>query len=170
MCIHLKYFFTHVKFRCSTVCSAQCAVCGILIHAVRQCAAVRETVCCSACGSVRLSGSARGSVWLFGGAGVCGSAAVHGGAHGCVRQSANVCGSAPGRVRQCAQWCVAVLAAVCGCPAAVRRCSAVCDSAAVCGCLVVRHCEAVGQCAYFQINLKYVRTYSYKLFGINQII
>jgi hypothetical protein len=54
--------------RCAAVCGVRsvCAVCGALIHAV----------CGSACSSVRLSGSVRGSVWQC--VAVCGSAAVCG--------------------------------------------------------------------------------------------
>jgi hypothetical protein len=122
------------------VCNCvRCAVCGTLIHGVC-------TVCAAVCGSVRL----------------CGSAAVYGSAHGCLRQCTRmcaavhlpVCGSARGSVWQCFQQC-----------AAVRQCAAVCGSGAVCGCLAVQRCAAVRRSACFQINSKCIRINSYE-FGI----
>jgi hypothetical protein len=66
-----------------------------------------------------------------------------------------------GSVRQCTELCAAVCAAVCGCPA-VR--------AAVCGCQVVRQYAAGWECAYFQINTKYILRTIFHTFRMNHII
>jgi hypothetical protein len=146
---------------CATVCDrARCAVCSVrhLIHAVRQCAALREVVCCRACGSVRLPGSAT----------VCGSTAVYGSAHACVRQREDMCGCAPGRVRQCARWCLAVCA--CDSVRLSDSSAAVFGSMRPCGSVRLSGTAAVcSSSAAVYIFSDIFKICSYK-FRINQII
>ena len=125
----------------------RCARCAQQYVAMR--AAVRQ------CGSVRR----------------CGSAAVDGSAHGCLQQCTRMCAAVHLPCVAVHLLCAAARAVVCGSACSsgqlfgsVQQCAALCGSVRLSESPAV--CNIVRQCAYPQINSKYVCINLYKFGAI----